>query len=148
MLSITEIEDLLKERIRAQLPYLAVVESFRGQVDFAREVPELVMRTPGVIVMLGGRKGEDGTYEDQNLALTWNLGVVVKNLRGEEEARRDPEGAYQILEDLWAALARCVLHDDLQPLSFVEEDLLWASKEFVMYGAKYSLTLEKDYEQP
>ncbi len=151
MLTIGDIEDLFIERIQARLPYLATVETYKNQINWenvvsGKDVPLVAVRLPGVLLALAGMKAEGGSYEGQDITLTFSLAVVCKNLRGEEAARRDPEGAYQILGDLWQALAREVLHEDLLPVAFVSQDLAWASNEFVMYVAQYAVTGEFEYK--
>ena len=143
MLSIPEIEDLLMERIRAKLPYLATVETYNPyQVEWSEEVPQITLRLPGVLVMLAKRGGELSSYEDEDLNYTFSLGVVSKNLRGEAAGRRDPQGAYQILEDLRQCLSKHQLHEDLLPLQFMQEEIKFANKEYVMYAAEYAVIQE------
>lgn len=148
MLSITAIEDLLMARIREQLPYLATVESYQGAVDEAAlaEGRMPVLRVPAVLPMLHARPAAPGEYGAGNDDLTHNfrLVVVCRSLRGQEAARRDGQGAYQILEDLRTALSGYLLAAELQLVRFTGDEALFVTREWAAYAANYSILQEVD----
>lgn len=146
MLTITQIEDLLIARIKAELPYLADVSSYKGQLE--KKIAELVLRTPAVLVSLQELSGEPTTFVEMggvsSYALTYvfSLAVVCRDLRGEAAGRRGDTGAYRILDDLFAALTDYILDADLQPLAYNEAEALLITKEVVIFAATYTVTQE------
>jgi phage gp37-like protein len=146
VLTITQIEDLLIARIKAELPYLAAVESYKGQLE--KEIAELVLRTPAVLVSLQELFGEPAAFVEMGalsgyaLTYTFSLAVVCRDLRGEAAGRRGDTGAYRILDDLFAALADHILDDGLQPLAYNKAEALLITKEVVIFAATYTVTQE------
>jgi len=140
MLTITQIEDLLIARIRAELPYLAHVDSYKGQLE--QEISELVLRSPAVLVSLQELPGEPASFGEYELAYTFSLTVVCRNLRGEAAGRRDDTGAYRILDDLFTALKDHSLDSNLTPLAYNKAEAMLITKEVVIYAASYTVTQE------
>jgi phage gp37-like protein len=146
MLTITEIEDLLIARIKAELPYLAEVSSYKGQLE--KEIAELVLRTPAVLVSLQELPGEPASFAEFGalsgyaLTYTFSLAVVCRDLRGEAASRRGDTGAYRILDDLFAALRDHILDNGLQPLAYNKAEAILITKEVVIFAANYSVVQE------
>ena len=146
MLTITEIEDLLIARIQAKLTYLAHAGSYKGELE--KEIAELVLRTPAVLVSLQNLSGEPAAFQEfgdlssYSLTYAFSLAVVCRDLRGEAAGRRGDTGAYRILDDLFAALADQVLGGGLQPLAFHKSEAILLTKEVVIFAADYSVVQE------
>jgi phage gp37-like protein len=140
MLTITQIENLLIARIRESLPYLVEVASYQGQLE--KEIAELVLRTPAVLVSLQELPGETASFEGYALTYTFSLAVVCRDLRGEAASRRGDTGAYRILDDLYAALKDHALDAQLQPLSYDKAEALLITKEVVIFAATYTVMQE------
>ena len=140
MLTITQIEDLLIHRIRAELPYLAHADSYKGQLE--QEIAELVLRSPAVLVSLQELPGEPADFSEYELAYTFSLVVVCRNLRGEAAGRRGDIGAYRILDDLFTALKDHRLDSNLTPLAYNKAEAILITKEVVIFAASYTVTQE------
>ena len=141
MLTITQIEDLLIARIKDQLPYLAEVASYKGQLE--KEIAELVLRTPAVLVSLQDLPGETQSFEGYVLSYIFSLAVVCRDLRGEASGRRGDTGAYRILDDLFTALRDHALDAQLEPLIYHKAEAHLITKEVVIYAATYSVMQEE-----
>lgn len=143
MLSLTEIEDLLLARIKAQLPYLVTVESYQGQIDEkAIEDAKVVIRTPAVLVLLKKTAGSLIAFNEVEETYEFTLIIACRNLRGQEAARREDGGAYQILTDLRRALWDYTLAPALLPLEFVLDDAFLVTREWAIYFATYTTKQE------
>ncbi|TSA12011.1 MAG: DUF1834 family protein [Deltaproteobacteria bacterium] len=140
MLTITQIEDLLIARIKAELPYLPEVSSYNGQLE--KEIAELVLRTPAVLVSLQELSGEPASFGEYVLTYTFSLAVVCRDLRGEAAGRRGDTGAYRILDDLFAALKDHTLDSVLAPLAYNKAEAMLITKEVVIFAATYTVTQE------
>lgn len=140
MLTITQIEDLLIARIQDQLPYLVEVASYKGQLE--KEIAEMVLRTPAVLVSLQELSGAAGTFGENDLTYTFSLGVVCRDLRGEASGRRGDTGAYRILDDLFGALEDYALSSSLLPLTFTKAEAVKITKEVVIFATNYSVAQE------
>lgn len=142
-MTVTDLEDVLIERIKNQLPYLATAASYDGQLE--GEVKEWAWRYPAVFVAYAeGKDAPDlgemgGVY---GIHFTFDLLVCCRNLRGKAAVRRDPEGAYQILGDLRLALVGQSMGQNLLPIEFLKEDLRLITREIAIYRATYTIPCE------
>src|SRR5574343_141932 len=133
-MEIGAIEDLLIQRIRSNLPYLVSVGGYKGELS--RDLSEIVFRPMTVLVSLASTQDIRGTYDSYGLLHTFDILVMCRNLRGEEQGRRDEDrGVYRILDDLRANLNGVSLATGLQPLKFLQEESLIISRELVAYSA-------------
>ena len=142
-LTLAEIEDLLLARIRARLPYLLTVDSYQGQIDEkALEDGQVVIRTPAVLALLKKTAGAPLAYGEGEETYEFTLIVACRNLRGQEAARREDQGVYQILQDLRRGLWDHSLAPELQPLDFVQDDAFFVTREWAIYFATYTVKQE------
>ena len=142
-LSLTEIEDLLLARIRAELPYVATVTSYQGQIDEkSLEDGKVLIRTPAILALLKKTTGQSFTYGTVEETYEFTLVVAHRNLRGQEAARREEQGVYQILQDLRWGLWGYQLAPELQPLDFVQEDAFFVTRDWAIYFATYTAKQE------
>lgn len=140
---IAEIEDLLVERIAGQLAYLKTCKSYAGELE--KDPQQLAMRTPAVLLAMSKAVSEPHELGGYWHEYTWDLLVVARNLRGEDDARRGSGGAYEMLADLRTALIDQELRDDLQPLALLQEEAQVVSNEMVIYTATYMVAMEESY---
>lgn len=142
-LSLTEIEDLLLARIRAELPYLLTVDSYQGQIDEKLlSDGQVVIRTPAILVLLKKTTGAPLAFGANEETYEFTLIVACRNLRGQEAARREDQGVYQILQDLRRGLWDYQLAPELLPLDFVQEDAFFVTREWAIYFATYTVKQE------
>ena len=141
-LDVGQIEDLLLDRIRAELPYLATVESYQGQIK--EDVEQIAIRTPAVLALLKDASGIPASFGSYDDLYRFTLIVACRNLRGQEAARREEGGAYQILGDLRRALRDYELSPELEPLGFEQDEAFFITKEWAIYFATYTAKQEVD----
>jgi len=134
---LADLEDALLNRIREQLPYLAEVDSYQGQIDEDLQIRGV--RFPAVLALLEDQSGEQLSKTTTGLTPTFRLLVCCRNLRGEQAARRENYGVYQILDDLKDALIGQKLGLDIDGLVFIKEESTLIRKDNVVYSASYAL---------
>jgi hypothetical protein len=137
--TIDQIEDLLVARIAAELPYLNTVDTFEAKYDVTLE--RLIHHSPAVFAALNSVK-PSADLESFGVGVhiyTFELGIVCRDLRGPKEGRRGDEGAYQILDDLYAALEGHRLSQGIEPLEFEGLEFVLSTNIGVVYRATYTL---------
>jgi phage gp37-like protein len=132
-----DLEDALLNRIREQLPYLAEVDSYQGQIDEDLQIRGV--RFPAVLALLADQAGDRLSKTTTGLTPTFRLLVCCHNLRGEKASRRENDGAYQILDDLKDALIGQKLGLNIDAISFVKEESTLIRQDNVVYSASYAL---------
>jgi phage gp37-like protein len=140
---IVEIEDLIIARLQAELDYLRTCKTYAGELE--KDPQQLAMRTPAVLLALTKVVSEPLEFQAYQHEYIFDLLVVSRNLRGEDDARRANDGAYEILADVRLALIDYTLRDDLQPLALLQEEAQIISQELVLYTATYSVVMEESY---
>lgn len=139
MSDIRDIEDLLIAKIAGAVT-LKTCKSYAGELE--KDPAQLAMRTPAVLVVLSKTNADKSEFGIELLNYTFDLLVVARNLRGEDDARRSTGGAYDILTDLRTALVGQELRADLRPLELLAEEAQAISQEMVIYVATYSVDQE------
>jgi phage gp37-like protein len=147
-LTIVEIEDALVARIQGEVPGLALVETYAGQVE--DDLRHLAYRFPAVLIALQARKREPDLEEFGQVYgfnYVFDLLVCCRNLRGEAAGRREAGGIYQILDGLQTALMGQTLGLAILPLEFQGEEAVMIAKDLVVYKATYSLAYQGNFEE-
>jgi len=140
-MTIAEVEDALLEALRGAVPYAKTVRSYAGEWDEA--VERVVMLFPAVLVELDSVGYEEEAYQSIETATFWEelvfaIWLASKSLRGEEEARRGAQGAYQMLEDVKKLFGK-VLAQGLTDLTPQGVELMANSKGVVVYRVLVSV---------
>lgn len=136
---IKDIEDLLVDRIKDQLPYLYRVDSFESR--YGLEIDELLVDAPAVLCSMeaAARKPDWEYFDGMVVAHRFILAVLARDMRGPDEAKaNDLVGAYRILNDLRTALQSYQLSASLSPLELNEETFVAASQIGIIYRAVYT----------
>lgn len=136
MTSLAEIEDLLIASINAGL-ILRACKTYSGELE--GDITQLVLRTPAVLMAYARSdyNAEVSGYSQDVLVHQWDLLVVCRNLRGDDAARRESGGIYDILSGLKNTLLGVTLADDLMPIEFRGEEAHFITKEVAVYAASY-----------
>lgn len=136
-----ELEDALLERIRQELPYLQHCDSYAGEAKVVQD--ELIItgvNFPAVLVMMQEEAGEPQSKSSYEMRPTFRLLVCARNLRGQRAARREPFGAYQILDDLKKTLIDQKLGLNIEPVKYLKTQSISISQEQVIYAVEYQIT--------
>lgn len=143
MRTLTEIDDALLARIRAQLPYLATVDSYQGELQKWLE-EGLILRFPAVLVALNADEAEPVAKASRS-SYAFDLLILCRDLRGEQAARKGEEGVYRILHDLKAALAGYRLFADFTAVQFQKTTVLFVTPELTAYAATVGFKEQTTY---
>jgi hypothetical protein len=95
--------------------------------------------------MLGPCRGEQVTAHSYDLTQDLTVLAVVRQLRGEEAARRQEGGVYQILAAIRQALWHQDLGQDILPLALVKEEAVLSTPELTGYAVHYRTAAVQDF---
>jgi len=144
MITITEIEDAIIEELKSEISYLKTCGSIgEFEVD---EIEELLVQCPAAYVMYDGGDFEEGAGEALDRDMTFSVIVVAKNVRGGDEARHgkgSEKGAYDMIEDVRAALTGNSCGLDITGLLPDREEAIAGDKEIAVYGIKFRTRCEE-----
>jgi len=138
MYTIDQIEDAIISRLQAQLTYLKTCASL-GEF-LLDEVEDITVRFPAAYVAYERGEYHHAVSGVQDRIMTFVVVVMVKSLRGQEEARHgmgSEKGAYELLEDVRSALSDQDLGLQIDPLLPVDEQALEGDKQLAMYGIRF-----------
>jgi phage gp37-like protein len=138
------LEDAVLKALQAQLgSHVNTLESYQG--DWRPGLRQETWRLPAVLVRLRQSRGEQVSARSYDLTLDFSLLVIVRQLRGDNAARRQEDGVYQIL----AGIRQALWHQDLglavQPLALVREEPVLNTREFSVYEALYRTVAVQDF---
>lgn len=138
MYTIAQIEDAIISRLRAQLTYLRTCESLG---DFLlSEAEDLTKLFPAVYVAYEGGEYNHEVSGMQDRRMTFSVIVMVKSLRGQEEARHgqgSEKGAYEVLDDVREALTDQTCGLEIDPLLPLDEAAVEGTKSLAIYGIRF-----------
>lgn len=138
---ISELLSGTMERIRSELPYLRKVEDLPSRDELLKNLEQLAGVTPCVYAIYeGGRfAAPNSTARRQSGDPVIILAVVTKSLRDShgKSASGGQGGAYQILDDLRAALLGQCPAAGFGQLTLVGEALGALKNSVVCYLARY-----------
>jgi len=142
-------EDALIDHLRTQVAALRTIRPFVGElVDAAGQI--IGENAPAVYCLASGgdpEKPQDAASDEQ---CEWALLLCVRNLRSRAEAARGSEardGAYDLIEDLRAALAGTRLPNaQCMPVGVVSWRLYQANADCVVYQLSLSVLLSAETE--
>lgn len=135
MVTLTEIERAIVNRLRQQIPYLRECASMGSFL--LDEMEDLVLRCPAAFVTYQQGEYGYGTSGIQDRRMRFTIALVVRSERGDEAARqgRDPEiGIYRLLDDVRIALTDQTCGLSIDPILPQSERAIGGSEEISIYG--------------
>ncbi|MFA5111107.1 MAG: phage protein Gp37 [Desulfobaccales bacterium] len=139
----TTVEDAVVAALKQELDgRVNTLATYQG--DWLADLTRQDWRLPAVLVQLRQSRGLQVTLGSYDLSLEFTVLVVVRQLRGEAEGRREAGGVYEILAGVRQALWHQDLGLDLQPLDLIREEPLLNNQEFSVYAARYGTALVQD----
>jgi phage gp37-like protein len=137
------IEDAIIAELKAQVAYLKTVETYAGQID--RELDGLPVRFPAAYVSFGGSGFSPGDVgaSGHREAVDFSVLVCARHLGGQDKARKETGGAYDVVKDVLAALANKNLGLDIEPIMPVRASLLFAGRETAVYEVEFSTEFQR-----
>lgn len=140
-----QIEDAIISRIKEQLGYVRTCETWAGQL--LGEIDKLTVTFPAAFVSYGGSKFSWVDSVTFNEAAEFQILLAAKDLRGQEAARKDDRGCYQMVADIMTALANQNLGLDIERLKPVSVDMIGVTKTLAVYGVKFQTGFDNTYEE-
>ncbi len=131
------IEDSIITELKTQITYLKTVETYAGQLE--QDIESMPVRFPAAYVAYDGSNffpgdvGGPGPRE----TCTFSVFVCAKNLKGQEEARKETGGAYDMVKDVLAALVNKNFGLDIEPVRPMRVSLLFAGRETATYSLAF-----------
>ncbi len=139
-----QIEDAIINEVRTRVPYLRTVETYAGQLE--DDISKLPVRFPAVFIAYGGSDFSwlDGpSYQEK---ATFSALLCAKSLRGQEAARKEPQGAYSLIRDVLAALTNRDFGLGIERLSPTRASLVFVSGTLAVYGIDFQTSFDSTYE--
>jgi phage gp37-like protein len=132
----TALEDAVLAALGDQLGAQAhTLESYQG--DWRADLQLEAWRLPAVLVSLAGTRAAAAALRSYDLTVDLRLLVIVQQLRGQTEGRRQVGGAYQLLGAIRETLWHQDLGLDILPLALVREEPLLNNRQYSVYAAWY-----------
>ncbi len=138
------IEEAIINRLRADMPYARVVESYAGQLE--NDVSVMMAGFPAVYVVYNGSDYDWVDAVTHNEAVEFSVIVAAKNLKGNKEARKNDYGCYQMINDVIQSLTNQTFGLEIEKLRPVKVSLVGASKSVSIYGIDYQTNFDRNYE--
>jgi phage gp37-like protein len=137
------IEDAVIAELKAQVAYLKTVETYAGQLE--REMDGRPVRFPAAYVSYGGSQFAHGDAGRANHleVVGFSVYVCARDLGGQDKARKEAQGAYDMVKDVLSALSNKDLGLDIEPLTPVRASLLFAGRETAVYTVEFSTEFER-----
>lgn len=137
------IEDAIIAELKAQVAYLKTVETYAGQID--RELDGLPVRFPAAYVAYGGSNFSPGDLgsSGHGEVVTFSILVCARHLGGQDKARKDAQGAYDIVKDVLAALSNKDLALDIEPIMPLRVSFLFSDGETAVYRVELSTGFQR-----
>jgi len=139
MPTITEIEDAIINELKAKLTYLQTCKSL-GEA-LTHDAADLAVRVPAAYVVYEGGRYDHVMSGTQDHFMNFAVIVVAKNLRGEAEARRGQgatKGAYDLLDEVRAALSNNAVGLAIDPLLPVDETAIENTEKSAAYAIRFA----------
>jgi phage gp37-like protein len=149
-LSITDIEDALLSTLTASETLggsCRTIETYAGQFD-AEVIDKTVIRFPACFVLFAQSAAEPETNRQMLMTMEFSFLLAAQNLRGNPQARRQPAGAYALLQDLYAILNGQMLGLDLvEPFLLMSETALLNTLTLAVYEARYRVQIYRPIKE-
>jgi phage gp37-like protein len=140
----TVLEDAVLAALGAQLgARVKTLETYQG--DWLADLTRQAWRLPALLVMLKESRAEAVAPRSYDLILDFTVLVVVRELRGEAQGRREEDGAYGLLAGVRQALWHQDLGLNILPLALVREGPLLNTREFTVFAALYRTGEVRDF---
>jgi phage gp37-like protein len=138
-----QIEDSIISTLKAALPYAQTVETYAGQLEDSIE--SLPVRFPAVFVVYSGSTFAPVDGPNHRESVEFSVLAVSKNLRGDRAARKDVQGAYEMVNDVITALTNKDLGLDIEPLRPLRVSNVFAGKGLAVYGMDFETGFDNTY---
>ena len=137
----SDIEDRVKERIRAAMPYVKLVETYAGRLE--EDLEKLSVPFPAVFVAYGGSSYDWVDSRSFSDAPVFSIIVAAKDLRGSGKLRQGEYGCYRMIKDVVAAIANETFDLDIFPMRPVKTSLLVISKTMAAYSIEFRTSFDR-----
>lgn len=137
------IEDAVIAEIKAQVAYLKTVETYAGQLE--RDIETTPLRFPAAYVSYGGSGFSPGDVGSSGHEETVDFSVFIcaRHLGGQDKARKEAQGAYDIVKDVLAALSDNTLGLDIEPITPMRASLLFSGHETAVYEVSFATKFQR-----
>jgi phage gp37-like protein len=139
MPTITNIENAIIEYLKTELTYLKTCQSL-GEV-LIDDAADIALHTPAAYVVYEGGRYDHVMSGTQDRFMNFAVVVVAENLRGEAEARRGQgaaKGAYDLLDDVRAALSDNAVGLAIDPLLPIDENAIENTERAAVYAIRFA----------
>jgi phage gp37-like protein len=138
-----EIETKIIEALRTELVYLKTVSTYAGELK--EELKRLGMSFPAAYIVYKGSSFNhiDGHAQEEKVQFT--VLVAAKNLKGGESLRKSSNGAYQLINDILAALTNQTFGLSIERVRPVRVSLVFISETAAVYGMDFETSFDKTY---
>jgi len=139
MPTITEIENAIVDELKTRLIYLQTCKSL-GEA-LTHDAADLAIQVPAAYVVYEGGRYDHIMSGTQDRVMNFSVIVTAKNLRGEAEARRGQgatKGAYDLLDDVRAALSDNSVGLAIDPLLPVDENAIENTENAAVYAIRFA----------
>lgn len=138
------IEESIINELKAQVAYLRTVETYAGQLE--DDIETLPVRFPAAYVAYGGSDFAAGAVGGSGHRETCSFTVFIcaRNLKGQKEARKTAQGAYDAVKDALDALVNSTFGLDISPLAPARTMLLFASGTMAVYAVEFRTGFERE----
>jgi phage gp37-like protein len=138
-----QIEDKIIEELAAEVTYLRTVETYAGQLE--GEIARMAVKFPAAFLVYGGTDLEEVDGPNHREVVRFSVLVAAKNLRSNEDLRKDTEGAYDLVTDVLAALTNNTFGLDIERLRPVKVSLVHIGKGIAVYGLDFQTSFDNTY---
>jgi phage gp37-like protein len=139
-----DVEDAIKTAIETDLTYVKTVETYAGQLE--GEIEKLTIPFPAVFVSYAGSAFDWVDGQNFNDAPVFSVIVAAKDLRGNADLRKGPNGCYQMIKDVLTSVANQRFGlTAMQPMKPVKVSLIFISKTMAAYGIDFGTDFDTDF---
>lgn len=140
MYTIDQVEDAILARLNGQIAYLKTCTSLGEWLSDLADLEDITIRYPAAYLFYDGGEYDQDANVVQDRRMRFTVLVMVKSLRGQEAARHGQgaeKGAYDLLDDVRAALSNQACGLDIDPLLPVDEAAVEGTREQAIYAIRF-----------
>ena len=137
-----DIEDKIITELNT-LSYVKTVETYAGQLE--EEIEKALIQFPAMFVVYAGSEYAWVDGPNHNEICEFSILVAAKNLRGQESARKDDYGCYQMIYDVLAKLTNRTFGLEIEKLSPLRVTLVFISKTVAIYGIDFQTNFDTTF---
>lgn len=145
MITITQVEDGIIDRLKDQVDYLKTCGSLGDfQVD---EAADLTLTFPAAYVVYTSGVYENLPGSAQDRTMIFTILAMAKSARAGDAPRHgeaSEKGVYDLLEDIRSALTNQTVGLDISGLLPVDEEAIEGTKDLAIYGIRFQARCENE----